>query len=198
MTKEEISRIKEHIETHARREPHAIKITEIMRKAVAELEQNIPEKVLPENAALTMQLLLDTWHNGYVCGCAEKRGEAKEIIKKLYSHVFQGKGFMELNDYNVQKAEAEQFLQNGGEGGCGVKGFEIRRENEEPFYLFNRQDVVSAIAHALYYAANPESDMCVPNCAYERAEKEFDDWLSGTRAKKAAAMSRAQAFKEEK
>ena len=35
---------------------------------------------------------------------------AKEIIKKLYSHVFQGMGFMEINDYNVQKAEAEQFL----------------------------------------------------------------------------------------
>ena len=36
--------------------------------------------------------------------------KAKEIIKKLYSHVFQGMGFMEINDYNVQKAEAEQFL----------------------------------------------------------------------------------------
>ena len=35
---------------------------------------------------------------------------AKEIIKKLYSHVFQGMGFMEINDYNVLKAEAEQFL----------------------------------------------------------------------------------------
>ena len=36
--------------------------------------------------------------------------KAKEIIKKLYSHVFQGMGFMEINDYNVQKAEAEEFL----------------------------------------------------------------------------------------
>ena len=35
---------------------------------------------------------------------------AKEIIKKLYSHVFQGMGFMEINDYNVQKAEAERFI----------------------------------------------------------------------------------------
>lgn len=40
----------------------------------------------------------------------EKLTKAKEIIKKLYSHVFQGMDFMELNDYNVQKAEAEQFL----------------------------------------------------------------------------------------
>jgi uncharacterized protein YydD (DUF2326 family) len=40
----------------------------------------------------------------------DQLAKAKEIIKKLYSHVFQGMGFMELNDYNVQKAEAEQFL----------------------------------------------------------------------------------------
>lgn len=38
MTKEEIFRIKEHIEIHARREPHAVKITEIMWKVVDELE----------------------------------------------------------------------------------------------------------------------------------------------------------------
>jgi chaperonin cofactor prefoldin len=36
--------------------------------------------------------------------------KAKKIIKKLYSHVFQGMDFMELIDYNIQKAEAEQFL----------------------------------------------------------------------------------------
>lgn len=40
----------------------------------------------------------------------EQLTKAKEIIKKLYSHVFQGMDFMELNDYNVQKAEAEQFI----------------------------------------------------------------------------------------
>jgi hypothetical protein len=65
-----------------------------------------------------------------------------------------------------------------------MKGFEIKRENEKPIYLFNRFDVVSAIAHALYYTANPQSEMCIPNCAYERAEKEFDDWFNDTRAKK--------------
>ena len=40
----------------------------------------------------------------------KQRNKAKEIIKKLYSHVFQGMSFMEINDYNVQKAEVEQFL----------------------------------------------------------------------------------------
>lgn len=38
MTEEEIARIKEHIEIHARRERGAVIITEILRKAVAELE----------------------------------------------------------------------------------------------------------------------------------------------------------------
>lgn len=66
-----------------------------------------------------------------------------------------------------------------------MKGFEIKRENEKPMYLFSRFDVVSAIAHAIYHTANPQSEMCVPNCAYERAEKEFDDWFNDTRVKKA-------------
>ena len=38
MTKDEILKIKEYIEIHARKEPHAVKITKILRKAVAELE----------------------------------------------------------------------------------------------------------------------------------------------------------------
>lgn len=36
--------------------------------------------------------------------------KAKEIIKKLYSHIFQGMCFVGINDYNVHKAEAEQFI----------------------------------------------------------------------------------------
>lgn len=66
---------------------------------------------------------------------------------------------------------------------AGLKaGKEIKRENEKSIYLFNRFDVVSAIAHAIYYTANPESEMCIPNCAYERTEKEFDDWFNDTRS----------------
>ena len=67
-----------------------------------------------------------------------------------------------------------------------MKGFEIKRENEKPIYLFNRLDVVSAIAHSLYYTANPDSEMCIPNCAYEKAEKLFDEWFNDTRAKKSS------------
>lgn len=50
------------------------------------------------------------YEDGFNDGAEFVYNKAKEIIKKLYSHVFQGMGFMEINDYNVQKAEAEQFL----------------------------------------------------------------------------------------
>lgn len=50
MNKEEIAKIKEHIEIHARLEPRAIHITEIMRRAVVELEHIV--KLEKENAEL--------------------------------------------------------------------------------------------------------------------------------------------------
>ena len=61
----------------------------------------------------TKDLMGDAFKDGTEFGynkCNEQLIKAKEIIKKLYSHVFQGMGFMEINDYNVQKAEAEQFI----------------------------------------------------------------------------------------
>lgn len=54
MTKEEISKIKEHIEIHARREPRAVKITEILWRAVGELE-HIAE-LEKENTGLKLML----------------------------------------------------------------------------------------------------------------------------------------------
>ena len=88
-------------------------------------------------------------------------------------------------DEHKFKTYAEFIAEAYKERSIIMKGFEIKRENEKPMYLFNRWDVVSAIAHAIYYTANPESEMCIPNCAYERAEKEFDDWFNDTRTKKA-------------
>ena len=40
----------------------------------------------------------------------EKLTKGKEIIEKLYSHIFQGMCFMGINDYNVHKAEVEQYI----------------------------------------------------------------------------------------
>lgn len=69
-----------------------------------------------------------------------------------------------------------------------MKGIKIEIENEQPMYLYRPYDVIGAIAHALYYSANPDSEMCVPNCAYEKAEKMFEEWRDETREKKAVEL----------
>lgn len=69
-----------------------------------------------------------------------------------------------------------------------MKGVKIEIENEKPMYLYRPCDVKNAIAHALYYSANPSSKMCIPNCAFERAEKMFDEWVNETREKKAVEL----------
>ena len=84
MTKEEIFKIKEHIEIHARREPYAIKITEIMWKAVVELEHLA--ELEQENAELKADLnekentvhTLDVLHKEAV----RKYGEVNERLTK--------------------------------------------------------------------------------------------------------------------
>jgi len=69
-----------------------------------------------------------------------------------------------------------------------MKGIKIEVENEKPIYLYRPHDVIGAIAHALYYSANPSSEMCIPNCAYEMAESMFDEWVNETREKKAVEL----------
>lgn len=66
-----------------------------------------------------------------------------------------------------------------------MKGVKIEIENEQPLFLYLKRDVIGAIAHALYYTVNPYSELCIPHCAYERAEKMFDEWANDTRVKKA-------------
>lgn len=58
-----------------------------------------------------------------------------------------------------------------------MKGIKIEvEEQKEPMYLYRPYDMVDAIAYAIYYTANPDSEMCVPNCAYIQAEKMFEKW----------------------
>lgn len=54
MNKDDISKIKEHVEIHARQEPRAVKITEILWRAVGELE-HITE-LEKENTGLKLML----------------------------------------------------------------------------------------------------------------------------------------------
>ena len=65
-----------------------------------------------------------------------------------------------------------------------MKGIKIEIEKEQPMYLYRPHDMVDAIAYAIYYTANPDSKMCVPNCAYEKAEKMFEEWREEMREKR--------------
>ena len=82
---------------------------EIVCKNLAELEK--------ENAELKEQCLILADCNTCNSICKTENIEmkkqltkAKEIIEKLYSHIFQGMCFMGINDYSIQKAEVERFL----------------------------------------------------------------------------------------
>ena len=85
MTKDEISKIKEHIEIHSRREPRAIKITEIMWKAVDELEriaeqEELLNSTLEENKDIYKKMAdLDT----ALEDCTESLTDARIKIKEL-------------------------------------------------------------------------------------------------------------------
>ena len=70
-----------------------------------------------ENAELKEQCLILADCNTCNSTCKTENIEmkkqltkAKEIIEKLYSHIFQGMCFMGINDYSIQKAEVEEFL----------------------------------------------------------------------------------------
>lgn len=107
MTDEEISRIKEHIEIHARREPASIKITEIMHRAVAELE-HITE-LERENAELKaiadFQTLSNMDRYFQLKKLKERLTEAKNHIHRLLVLLTEGKRSYAVID------EARAFLQ---------------------------------------------------------------------------------------
>lgn len=108
MTKDEILKIKEHIEIHARREPCAIKITEIMWRAVEELEHIAALK--QENAELkaqTQKKINTTTVSDYPYS-ALKLEEAKELIENII-RVTWGEGWNYSLDWKVK---AEQFIKD--------------------------------------------------------------------------------------
>lgn len=57
---------------------------------------------------------------------------------------------------------------------------EIKQLNgSESIILYDKNDLVDAIAYALYYSVNPDSKMCIPNCAYFKAETMLKKWEKG-------------------
>lgn len=76
-------------------------------------------------------------------------------------------------DYEV---ELKNILSQGNFGRDKIEVELGKNENRKPNFLYLKHDMVDAIAYAIYYTANPKSEMCVPNCAYIQAEKMFEKW----------------------
>ena len=77
--------------------------------------------------------------------------------------------------YGWECCDKEKYLQDDG-GLVLVK----KEEFEKAVKSFTpKHELVDAIAYAIYYTANPDSEMCVPNCAYIQAEKMFEKWKGG-------------------
>lgn len=92
MTKEDLAKIREHIEIHSRKESHAIKITQIMKKALAELERI--EELEKENAELNIKnknaesKINKLEEDNYNLNCnlkaiTDKLTKAKEVIRQI-------------------------------------------------------------------------------------------------------------------
>ena len=76
-------------------------------------------------------------------------------------------------DYEV---ELGNILSQGNFGRDEIEEELGKKENKKPNFLYLKHKMVDAIAYAIYYTANPDSEMCVPNCAYIQAEKMFEKW----------------------
>ena len=83
---------------------------------------------------------------------------ARKIIGNLYAICKDN----HYPDGSVLMEQVEQFL----------KG----RAYKKPVHLYKSHDITDAMAYAIYYTANPDSKMCIPNCAYIQAEKMFEKW----------------------
>lgn len=101
--------------------------------------------------------------------------ECKTCKNPYCSRTFEERQKMEVQvhiQYGWECEDKEKYLQNDG-GLVLVK----KEEFEKAVKSFTpKNELVDAIAYAIYYTANPDSKMCVPNCAYIQAEKMFEKW----------------------
>jgi len=106
MSDEEISKIKEHIEIHAEREPRAIKITATLRKAVSELERIAELEKENEELRKVAEYQQATSMNRYFRNKAldENLIIAKSLIRRLIDRCCRNGAAGRLT------ADAEQFL----------------------------------------------------------------------------------------
>ena len=100
---------------------------------------------------------------------------AKKHLKRLYNE--NTVAFKELKKSLMEFAEqqtqylSEHILELINDKGRLTDELKIVKEHS-----FNKNDMVDAMAYCLYYSVNPNSEMCVPNCAYLQADKMFKKW----------------------
>lgn len=101
--------------------------------------------------------------------------ECKTCKNPYCSRTFEERQKVEVQvhtQYGWECCDKEKYLQNDG-GYVLVK----KEEFEKAVKSFTpKYELVDAIAYAIYYTANPDTKMCVPNCAYIQAEKMFEKW----------------------
>lgn len=90
---------------------------------------------------------------------------------KAHSEIMQNLRLAE--DYEV---ELGNILSHGNFGRDEIETELGKKENKKPNFLYLKYDMIYAMAYAIYYTANSDSEMCVPNCAFEKAEKMFEKW----------------------
>lgn len=143
MTEEEIKAIETHTEIHAKAEPRAIKITEILRKAVRELREN---KHLEEE----MEIMTD------FCGACKKKHEGEiETLKhnkKTVAHLSSC-----ISDIQKKKiADLEQKLE--------------QTEKDLADYQFNYPTIKELEKENAELKAQIEKIKCCENCAYRTVD----------------------------
>lgn len=71
--------------------------------------------------------------------------------------------------YAWECTDKEKYVQSDG-------GYLLIEKEAINKYLFTVNKMVDFAGYVLYYAINPDSKMCVPNAAYIKAKKMFEDW----------------------
>ena len=118
----------------------------------------------------------EKWQEIFIEDCEQGLQPSCKTCKNPYcSRTLEERQKVEVQvhtQYGWECCDKEKYLQNDG-GYVLVK----KEEFEKAVKSFTpKNELVDAIAYAIYYTANPDSEMCVPNCAYIQAEKMFEKW----------------------
>ena len=115
-----------------------------------------------ERRASIFEQAMKECHSSNIAGCTEWLADkVAELKEKLEIETAQ-------RIYNLNKSIEWKEKHRG-----------LEKENEmlkRHCMKFNPNKMIEFGAYVLYYSANPESKMDIPNCVYEKVEKMYADW----------------------